>query len=337
MRLDSPVRPDARRHRAIRLDVHLTPEELGRALRSDARAGLSTRPRELPPKWFYDERGCQLFDAITRLPEYYPTRREREILLRHAEEISHRTGAQTLVELGSGTSEKTRVLLSALHNAGTLERFVPFEMNEPTLRSAAEAISDEYPGVSVHAVVGDFERHLAHLPRGGRRLIAFLGGTVGNLKPEARARFLRRMAQQMEPSDALLLGTDLVKDIPRLEAAYNDRQGVTAEFNRNVLAVLNRELGADFVLERFEHIARYDARQGWIEMLLRSSVAHTVVLPGLALRAVFGAGELLRTEVSAKFQPDQVQGELAQAGLSRIGFWTDPWGDFGLSLAVRND
>ncbi len=337
MRLDSLVRPDARRHRAVRLDVHLTPEHLARALRADARAGLGTRPRELPPKWFYDERGCRLFDAITRLPEYYPTRREREILLRHAEEISQRTGAQTLVELGAGTSEKTRVLLSALQDAGTLERFIPFDVSEPTLRAAAVALADEYPKVSVHAVVGDFERHLAQLPKGGPRLIAFLGGTVGNLKPEARARFLRRMAQHMGPSDALLLGTDLVKDIPRLEAAYNDRQGVTADFNKNVLAVLNRELGADFALERFEHVARYDARQGWIEMLLRSSAAQRVEVPSLGLRVDFGEGELLRTEVSAKFQPDQVQAELAAAGLTRIGFWTDRWGDFGLSLAVPRD
>ena len=334
MRLDSLVRPDSRRDRAVRLEVHLTPLDLARALRSDARAGLSTRPRELPPKWFYDERGCQLFDEITRLPEYYPTRREREILLGHAVEIAQRTGARMLVELGAGTSEKTRVLLSALRAEGTLECFAPFEMNEPTLRTAAEAIATEYPGVSVHAVVGDFERHLAYLPRGGARLIAFLGGTVGNLKPEARARFLRRLAQQMDQGDALLLGTDLVKDIPRLEAAYNDRQGVTAEFNRNVLAVLNRELGADFVPERFAHVARYDARQGWIEMLLRSSVAQRVELPGLALKVDFGAGELLRTEVSAKFQPDQVKAELAEAGLTRTAFWTDRWGDFGLSLAV---
>jgi len=334
MRLDSLARPDARRVPSVRLDVHLTAEDLARALRADARSGLGSRPRELPPKWFYDERGCRLFDDITRLPEYYPTRREREILLAHAPEIARRTGATTLVELGSGTSEKTRLLLSALQEVGTLERFVPFDVSEPTLRTAAAAIAEEYPGVHVHAVVGDFERHLAHLPRGGTRLVAFLGGTVGNLKPEARARFLRRLAMQLAPSDALLLGTDLVKDIPRLEAAYNDRHGVTADFNRNVLAVLNRELGADFVLERFEHVARYDARQGWIEMLLRSTVAQRVELSGLPLQVDFTAGELLRTEVSAKFKADQVDGELAQAGLTRVGFWTDRWGDFGLTLAV---
>jgi len=332
MRLDSLARSDSRR--ALRLDVRLTPEDLTRGLRADARLGLGMRPRELPPKWFYDERGSRLFDAITRLPEYYPTRREREILLAHAEEMVRMSGATTLVELGSGTSEKTRVLLSALRDAGRLESFVPFDVSESTLRTAAAAIAGEYPGIRVHAVVGDFERHLAHLPKGGPRLIAFLGGTVGNLKPDARARFLQRLARQMGANDALLLGTDLVKDIPRLEAAYNDRQGVTAEFNLNILAVLNRELGGNFDLARFEHVARYDARQGWIEMLLRSRVAQHVELSGLSMQVDFTEGELLRTEVSAKFRPEQVRAELAAAGLVRVGFWTDRWGDFGLSLAV---
>jgi L-histidine N-alpha-methyltransferase len=334
LRLDPLVLPDARSEATFRLDVHLTPAELARALRDDARAGLGSRPRELPAKGFYDQRGSELFDQITRLPEYYPTRREREILVARADEIADISGATTLVELGSGTSEKTRILLSALRDAGTLRVFAPFDVSEPTLRAAAAAIALEYPGLHVHAVVGDFERHLGHLPRGNARLIAFLGGTVGNLRPEARVKFLRSLSRQMSGSDALLLGTDLVKDIPRLEAAYNDRQGVTAEFNRNVLAVLNRELRANFVLSRFEHVARYDARQGWIEMLLRSTVAQTVDLAALAMRLDFGAGELLRTEISAKFRPEQVEAELAAAGLRRIGFWTDAWGDFGLSLAV---
>jgi L-histidine N-alpha-methyltransferase len=334
LRLDTLVLPDPGRESSFRLDVHLTPQGLALALHADARVGLGTRPRELPSKWFYDERGSLLFDEITRLPEYYPTRREREILIAHAAEIASVSSATTLIELGSGTSEKTRILLSALRDDGTLRVFAPFDVSESTLRSAAAAIAVEYPGLHVHAVVGDFERHLAFLPRGSARLIAFLGGTVGNLRPDARVRFLRALSRQMAVSDALLLGTDLVKDIPRVEAAYNDRQGVTAEFNRNVLAVLNRELGANFVLPRFEHVARYDARQGWIEMLLRSTVAQRVDLPALAMRIDFGAGELLRTEISAKFRPEQVEAELAAAGLRRIGFWTDAWGDFGLSLAV---
>jgi L-histidine Nalpha-methyltransferase len=334
MRLDSTARPSSRRDAPIELEVHLAPEDLAQALRADARLGLGMRPRELPPKWFYDERGSRLFDAITRLPEYYPTRREREILLAHADEIARLSGATALVELGSGTSEKTRTLLSALRKAGTLQLFSPFDVSETTLRSAAVAIANEYPGLRVHAVVGDFERHLAYVPHASARLIAFLGGTVGNLKPDARARFLRRLSQQMAVSDALLLGTDLVKDIPRLEAAYNDRQGVTAEFNLNMLAVLNHQLGANFDLSRFEHVARYDARQGWIEMLLRSTVAQRVDIPGLPMQVDFGQGELLRTEVSAKFQPEQVEAELREAGLKRVGFWTDRWGDFGLTLAV---
>jgi L-histidine Nalpha-methyltransferase len=334
MRLESLARPSARRDAPIELEVHLTPEDLARALRADARQGLDRRPRELPPKWFYDERGSQLFDAITRLPEYYPTRRERDILLRHADEIARLSAATALIELGSGTSEKTRTLLTALRQAGTLQMFSPFDVSEATLRTAAVAIATEYAGLRVHAVVGDFERHLAFLPAGKARLIAFLGGTVGNLKPEERARFLGRLVKQMTPSDSLLLGTDLVKDIPRLEAAYNDRQGVTAEFNLNMLAVLNRALGANFDLTRFEHLARYDARQGWIEMLLRSTTAQRVDVPGLSMRVDFNEGELLRTEVSTKFRPEQVQAELAAVGLRRVGFWTDRWGDFGLTLAV---
>jgi L-histidine Nalpha-methyltransferase len=334
MRSDPAVFTEARTELAFELDVHLTSADLDRALRDDVRRGLGIRPRELPPKWFYDERGSALFEAITRLPEYYPTRREREILLARVGEIAEASRATTLVELGSGTSEKTRLLLSALRQRGTLRVFTPFDVSEPTLRWAAASIAREYPGLHVHAVVADFERHLAHLPRGGSRLIAFLGGTIGNFFPEARAHFLRTLAQQMGATDALLLGTDLVKDIPRLEAAYNDRQGVTAEFNRNVLAVLNRSLGADFVLGRFEHVARYDARQGWIEMLLRSTQNQRVQLPALGMRVDFTAGEMLRTEISAKFHPEQVEAELAAAGLRRIAFWTDRRGDFGLSLAV---
>ena len=215
-------------------------------MRADARAGLTASPKVLPPKWFYDEAGCRLFDEITRVPEYYPTRTERAILARHAGDIAARTSADTLVELGSGTSEKTRLLLDALVGARTAARFVPFDVSEPTLRDAANAIELEYPGVDVHAVVGDFERHLDRLPRGGTRLVAFLGSTIGNLDPDGRARFYRSIAAGLAPDDALLLGTDLVKDRRRLEAAYDDSAGVTAAFNRNVLAVLNRELAADF-------------------------------------------------------------------------------------------
>ena len=303
-------------------------------MRADARAGLTASPKVLPPKWFYDEEGCRLFDEITRLPEYYPTRTERAILARHAGDIAARTSADTLVELGSGTSEKTRLLLDALSAHGSLRRFVPFDVSEPTLRGAASAIELEYPGVDVHAVVGDFERHLDRLPGGGTRLVAFLGSTIGNLDPDGRARFYRSIAAGLAPDDALLLGTDLVKDPRRLEAAYDDSAGVTAAFNRNVLSVLNRELAADFVPDRFAHLARWNPAEEWIEMRLRSQGAQTVRVRELDLQVEFADGEEMRTEISAKFRRERVEEELAAAGLALAAWWTDPDGDFALSLSV---
>ncbi len=329
-----PLTLDWRPHPRVTWDVLLGPRDLRRALEQDVRRGLSHRPRELPPKYFYDAHGSRLFDAITRLPEYYPTRREREILGTRAPEIAARAGVDTLVELGSGTSDKTRLLLQALSAGGTLRRFVPFDVDAVTLRGSALRIAGEFPSLAVHAVVGDFERHVPLLPRGGRRLIAFLGGTIGNLAPLPRARFLDDIAGQLGQGDAFLLGTDLVKDIPRLEAAYNDAQGVTAEFNKNVLAVLNTELTADFDLDHFEHLARYDARQGWIEMLLRSTVRQTVTVQDLDLRVEFGEGELMRTEISAKFTRSQIDQELEAAGMRAEVRWTDRAGDFAVTLAV---
>jgi len=318
----------------LRVDVHFGPDDLRRALEHDARTGLTARPKDLPPKWFYDERGCELFDAITRLPEYYPTRAERAILAERAGEIARATGADTLVELGSGTSEKTRLLLHALAEAGTLARFVPFDVSESTLRGAATAIERELPGIEVHAVVGDFARHLDLLPAGGRRVVAFLGGTIGNLAPADRARFFAEIAAGLAPGDAFLLGTDLVKDPARLEAAYDDAAGVTAAFNRNVLSVLNRELGADFAPERFEHVARWVPGEEWIEMRLRSTSAHTARVRDLDIEVAFAAGEEMRTEISAKFRRERVEAELGTAGLAVARWWTDPAGDFALSLAV---
>jgi L-histidine Nalpha-methyltransferase len=303
-------------------------------LRADARAGLTASPKVLPPKWFYDEEGCRLFDEITRLPEYYPTRTERAILARHAGDIAARTSADTLVELGSGTSEKTRLLLDALSAHGSLRRFVPFDVSEPTLRDAASAIELEYAGVDVHAVVGDFERHLDRLPGGGTRLVAFLGSTIGNLDPDGRARFYRSIAAGLAPHDALLLGTDLVKDPRRLEAAYDDAAGVTAAFNRNVLSVLNRELAADFAPERFAHMARWNPAEEWIEMRLRSQATQTVRVDELDLEVEFADGEEMRTEISAKFRRERVEAELAAAGLALAAWWTDAGGDFALSLSV---
>ena len=317
----------------VRIDVHLGEDELDVALRDDVRRGLTSTPKELPPKWFYDDRGSMLFDEITRLPEYYPTRREREILQARAADIAEITGADTLVELGSGTSEKTTLLLDALHAAGRLRRFVPFDVCEPVLRDAAATIAARYDGLGVIAVVGDFEHHLDEIPDIGRRLIVFLGGTIGNLVPDERARFLSAIAAQMGPDDAFLLGTDLVKDIGRLEAAYDDSAGVTAAFNKNVLAVINDRLGADFDPERFDHVARFDTEHEWLEMHLRSTDDQTVTIDDLDLTVQFAAGEEMRTEISAKFTRPRVEAELLAAGLKPSEFWTDPAGDFAVSLA----
>ncbi|HYZ93130.1 MAG TPA: L-histidine N(alpha)-methyltransferase [Actinomycetota bacterium] len=320
----------------VQVDVHVTPGDLERALRKDVRTGLSSRPKVLPPKWFYDDRGSELFDEITRLPEYYLTRCEREILDNRAAEIARATAAHTLVELGSGTSEKTRLLLSALAEAGTLRRFVPFDVSEGVLRWAADQINDEYPGIEVHAVVGDFDHHLHAIPDGDSRLIAFLGSTIGNFTPEARSRFWSDLAAGMHDGDSLLVGFDLVKDVGRLEAAYNDGRGVTAEFNANVLRVINHRLGANFDPERFEHIAFFDRDAEWIEMRLRSTHAQRVRLSALDLEIAFGSGEEMRTEISAKFTPERIRAELSAAGLRPSRSWTDDAGDFALVLAQKS-
>ena len=319
------------------IDRRLPTGFLAEALRRDARAGLSAEPKSLPPKWFYDAQGSALFDKITELPEYYPTRAEREILRAAATAIAGQTRAQTLVELGSGSSEKTRVLLDALRTAGTLRCYVPVDVSEAALVAAGDALSAEYPGLDVRAVASDFEEHLG-LPTEGDapapRLVAFLGSTIGNLLPGQRASFLARVRAELQPADFFLLGTDLVKDPATLVAAYDDSSGVTADFNKNVLAVLNAELGADFDRDAFEHVAIWDPVAEWIEMRLRSVYAQTVHLPGIGLTVRFGAGEEMRTEVSAKFRPAGVQGELTAAGFTMRSWWTDAAGQFGLSLSV---
>ncbi len=322
------------------LERHLAPSDARAALLADVRTGLTATPKTLPPKWFYDARGSELFDQITRLPEYYPTRCERAVLAERAGEVAALTRADTLVELGSGTSEKTRLLLAALAEQGTLRRFVPFDVDESVLASAAAQVAREHPGLRVHAVVGDFERHLPLLPVEGRRLVAFLGGTIGNLLPDERVRFLAELAGTLAPGEALLLGTDLVKAPERLVPAYDDAAGVTAEFNRNVLRVLDRELGADFDPDAFAHRAVWLPEPAWIEMRLESLRDQDVRIPALdtAARAFvvhFAAGEQLRTEVSAKFTEQRVRDELAAAGFAVQRFWTDAGGDFGVSLSVR--
>jgi L-histidine Nalpha-methyltransferase len=318
------------------IEVLLTEADLAEALRRDAREGLTATPKRLPPKWFYDERGSMLFDDITRLEEYYPTRRETEILEREAPSIAARTGATTLLELGSGTSTKTRLLLDGLASHGSLQRIVPFDVCEPVLVTAGPELAARYPGVRVDAVVGDFERHLGRLPMEGTTLVAFLGGTIGNLNPAARAKFLGELADQMTPGDWLLLGTDLVKDPARLVAAYDDAAGVTAEFNRNILQVLNRELGGDLMVHRFEHVARWDREQQWIEMHLRAEGAQRARLRAIDLDLRFDDGELIHTEISAKFTRARVEAELAAAGLELDELMTDAAGDFALTLSRKS-
>jgi L-histidine N-alpha-methyltransferase len=302
-------------------------------LRADVRAGLTATPKTLPPKYFYDERGSELFDEITRLPEYYLTRAETTILQQRAAEVASLSRCDSLVELGSGTSAKTRILLRALLEGETLRQFVPFELDPTVLAESSEALAAEFPALQVAPVVGDFERDLAAIPAGGRRMIAFLGSTIGNFEPAARAGFLKHIGAILQPGDTFLLGTDLVKDVGRLLRAYDDAAGTTAEFNRNVLVVLNRELDANFAVDQFQHLAVWDATNEWIEMRLRSTRDQQVTVQDLGLTVTFGAGEEMRTEISAKFRPDTLVAEFTAAGLETLRFWTDPAGDFGLTLA----
>ena len=314
------------------IDVHLTPADLVLALREDAIRGLTSSPKFMPPKWLYDERGSQLFEAITRQPEYYPTNAERRLLSAVATEIAAAAHVDTLIELGAGTSEKTRLLLDSLGQAGTLERFVTFDVSEPTLRAAGRAIRADYPILALHAVIGDFDHHLGKLPTGGRRLVAFLGSTIGNLGPADRAGFLRELLATFGDDDRLLLGVDLVKDVARLEAAYNDASGVTAEFTHNLLHVMNRELGADFDVDHFLHDARWEPEAEWIRIGLRSLRPQTVTLASIDLAVEFADGELMRTEVSSKFRREALEAELAGAGFRLTEWWDN--GDVALLLAA---
>jgi dimethylhistidine N-methyltransferase/ergothioneine biosynthesis protein EgtC len=319
------------------LEVHLAHDHAARALAADVRAGLTATPKTLPPKWFYDAYGSELFEEITRLPEYYPTRAEREILAARAADIARITAAHTLVELGSGSSEKTRLLLNALRDNETLHQIVALDVSESALRDAAVALHAEYPSLAVHGVVGDFTEHLALLPGEPPRLVAFLGGTIGNLLPDERAKFLSSLRDVLLPGEWLLLGTDLVKDPDTLVRAYDDSAGVTAEFNRNVLRVLNRELSADFDVDAFAHIALWDPDNEWIEMRLRATRPMHARIPPLGLAVDFAEGEELRTEISAKFRKEGIAAELSDAGFTMKHWWTDSAARFGVSLSRAGD
>jgi L-histidine N-alpha-methyltransferase len=313
----------------LAIDVRIPPSA-ERTLREDVLDGLTRPFKEIPPKHFYDARGSELFEQICDLPEYYPTRTERAILEAFSPAIAARTEAAELVELGAGYATKTRLLIDAMD----LERFIPVDVSETTVRECAQQLIDEYPGLSVHGLVGDFERHLVHLPEPrGTRVVAFLGGTIGNFPPGSRRRFLRTIARTLGDDGWLLLGTDLVKEPRILEAAYDDAAGVTAQFNLNVLHVMNRELGADFDVDGFDHVAFWDADREWIEMRLRSRRRQTVRFPDLDLTVHFAPREELRTEISAKFTPTRVAGDLAAAGLELVDWFTDEDDLFALSLA----
>jgi L-histidine N-alpha-methyltransferase len=316
------------------LDVYLTEADGAQALRSDARVGLTSTPKDLPPKWFYDAAGSDLYELITKLSEYYPFNAEREILRTRADEIAVASKAESLVELGSGSSEKTRWLLTALNNAGTLRRYLPLDVSESALREAIASLNAEYPDLPVHGIVGDFTRHLSLIPAEGKRLLAFLGGTIGNLRPAERAAFLVSARQALNPGEQLLVGTGLVIDPAVMVRAYDDAQGVTGEFNRNVLRVLNRELGADFEPEDFEHVALWSAEEEWIEMRLRARRQMTVTVRELGLEVPFASGEEMRTETSAKFRKDGVRRELEAAGFELSQWWTDEAERFAVSLAT---
>jgi L-histidine N-alpha-methyltransferase len=306
-----------------------------RSLADDVLDGLTRPFKELPPKHLYDAHGSALFDAICKQPEYYPTRTETAILGERGDEIAAATGAAELVELGAGSVDaKTRALLGALAHAGTLRRYVPVDVSEATVRAGARKLVDEYPGLEVHGIVGDVERHLDHLPQPvGPRVLAFLGGTVGNFLPGARRRFLRDLAGRLGPDDHLLVGADLVKDPAVLEAAYNDAAGKTAAFTLNVLTVMNRELGADFDVDAFEHVAFFDRDREWIDLRLRALTRQWVNVRALDLAIDFRAREEMRIEISTKFTRERLEGDLAAAGLDLAHWLTDPDGLYAVSLA----
>jgi L-histidine N-alpha-methyltransferase len=300
---------------------------------ADVRAGLTKPFKELSPRYFYDERGSELFEQITALPEYYPTRCEREILEAHSAEIVEAARPRALIELGSGSAAKTRVLLDAMQAGGCLEAYAPVDISEEITRDTADRIADEYEGVEVSGHVCDYELDLERVPVPGPRVIAFLGGTMGNFQPAQRSSFLRRIANLLDSDDRFLLGTDLVKDRATVERAYDDSQGVTAAFNKNVLAVLNDRLGANFDLDAFEHVARWDADNLWMDIRLRSLRHQVIDITGLDLQVAFGAGEEMRTEISTKFMRPGLEGIYAEAGLEITDWWTDPEGLYALSLA----
>jgi L-histidine Nalpha-methyltransferase len=321
----------------FRVEAARGDDERAARMAEEIRAGLVARPRRLPSKYFYDDRGSRLFEDITALPEYYLTRAEERLLARVAGDVVARVRPSELVELGSGAGRKIRLLLAAMARAGLLERCVLLDINERFLSDSTRALAADFPGLEVHGVVGDFLGDLDRLGPGGSRLAAFFASTIGNLHPDEVPPFLTGVAEHLAPGDAFLVGVDLVKDVARLEAAYNDSAGVTAEFNRNILRVLNTRLGADFDPEAFEHVAFYDPASAWIEMRLRSLKLQRVRIPAAHLDLAFEAGEEIRTEISCKYTRASFAAHLPGTGLALEHWYTDPDDLFALALLGRED
>ena len=319
----------------IAVDVHFDPAASLETMREEVRAGLTSDPKTLPSKYFYDELGSRLFERITELPEYYPTRAEREALETHAAEIARIAHPLELVELGSGSSKKTRLLLDAALERGRLETYVPLDVSREIAEESARELVSDYPGLCVHAVIGDFEEHLDEIPDGDHRLFALLGGTIGNFVRDDAVRLLSEVADRMAPHDHFLLGTDLDKDPVVLQAAYDDAEGVTAAFNRNILAVVNERLDADFDPRDFDHVALYDQDRRRIEMHLRANRPVAAQVAAIDLDVELRAGETIRTEVSCKYTRATVEDMLRAAGLEMDGWFTDEAGRFALSLSKK--
>ncbi len=326
---------------SITIDSHITPDATGDTVKLEIVRAMTTMPKMLSPKWLYDDRGSELFDQITRLVEYYPTEAERSILEDHAADIVAATGATTVIELGSGTSDKTRTLLDAFWADKTMERFVPFDVSEQTLVDAANMLAERYEGLDVHAVVGDFTRHLPQIPKEGHRMVAFLGSTIGNFHVEERRAFLGALADTLDEGEWLLLGLDLVKDVPRIIDAYHDPSGVSEAFALNVINVLNREFDGNLPVDQFVHVPYWDPVEERIDSRLRVTMPMLGRFEALDLDVAFNEGEELRIEVSTKFRDDKIEAELAEAGFAIEHFWKadgpteDAPPDFGLILARR--
>ncbi|QSB04640.1 L-histidine N(alpha)-methyltransferase [Natronoglycomyces albus] len=315
------------------ITVLIDDSDLHNELRADVRGGMASHPKWMPPKWFYDKRGSALFEQITQLPDYYPTRCETEILLEHSKDIVTAAKAHTIVELGSGMSEKTRILLDAFHNHGDLRAYYPFDVSDVTVEDSLEILTQTYPHLKLGGVVGDFTRHLHHLPTGEGRLVVLLGSTIGNMLPTERAELLTNLRQELKPGEQFLLGADLVKDTQTLIAAYDDPQGVTAKFNKNLLHVLNRHFDGDFQPENFSHVVIWDDKAAVIEMRLRAQKGMRVDLSALDMELTFQAGEDLHTSVSTKFRPDALRAELDAAGFGVTHHWDDERNYYTLLLA----